>query len=50
MIGSLLKVIVYYIIWYDILNGIQIGHLNILSMPYKCHKVDRNADLILKKI
>ena len=35
-------------IWY--LNGIQSGHLNILSKPYKCHKVDRNADLILEKI
>ena len=38
-----------YCILYN-LNGIQSGHLNILSKPYKCHKVDRNADLILEKI
>ena len=39
-----MKVIVYILyIWY--LNGIQIGHLNIQSKPYKCYKLDRNAGL-----
>ena len=35
-------------IWY--LNGIQIGHLNIQSKPYKCYKLDRNAGLSYENI